>query len=534
MSPVDLLARAVANFPDNIAYQIPKTSSSDDGLEEWTPVTYKEMDDDVDRYAKYWSFVLGKDGIKKRDTVVLWMEGHAYYEVIHLYALIKAGYIPQCISSRLPDVNTVYKLASRSGAKALLYLPSVAIPEDCPIVTHEVHNLSPDDVTIISTDQTETVQTSLDDVIVIYHTSGSTGDLPKLVRMTERWAMTTAKNYAEASKMSEGSGTRIWVGSIAHAGQFLAANGAILKGNCIVQPTHFPYTASHFISMVRKCHVDVLPSWSPFLPPILREARENPEVLSALQGLDFILISGSTPSAGDMEWARQNGLKIMNLFGLTEIGPLAHTVLAEGGGQEAHLFRFIEGIGAKLVPVENSHGSQSGDVVLLEAVVSCDSPIFPGSEFGSPTDGHLYTGDLFEEIKPRRYVYRGRTDDWINMGNGSRCDTKFIEDHIHSTCADLVTECVVVGAGRICPAVFVERNPSYKDGDVMMKKEIVLRLKEFNARRYTNERIHDERLILVVEKGELPRTVIKGNVRRKAVEQTYTEVLDRMYVGISL
>lgn len=62
-----------------------------------------------------------------------------------------------------------------------------------------------------------------------------------------------------------------------------------------------------------------------------------------------------------------------------------------------------------------------------------------------------------------------------------------------------------------------------------LKKEVVRRTKEFHLRRYVHERITSTKHVVVVERGALPRTATKGNVRRQAVENQYKELLDGIY-----
>lgn len=316
-------------------------------------------------------------------------------------------------------------------------------------------------------------------------------------------------------------------GSIAHAGQFFASNASILKGDCTVQPVHLPYTPSSFISMVRKCSISSATVWTPLLSQILQAARHNREHLLTLQGLDLVMALGASLPPNDLKWGSENGLVIVNYFALTETGGLLYTVPEKVDDFAPHLFRPIEGTGVVLLPVEEN--ANTDGVKLLEIIVPSDSPIRPGDAFASPIDGHFHTGDFFEEIFPGRYEYRGRMDDWIKMSNATRCNTKAIKDHIRASCSDLISECVVVGSGRVCPAVLVERRPSFVDDDQSVKREIVSRSKEFNSRRYTNEQIPGEELIFVVRTGDLPRTATKGNVRRKAAEEQYQELLDRAF-----
>ena len=62
-----------------------------------------------------------------------------------------------------------------------------------------------------------------------------------------------------------------------------------------------------------------------------------------------------------------------------------------------------------------------------------------------------------------------------------------------------------------------------------LKKEIVRRTRQFHSRRFIHERITSTKYVVVVERGTLPRTATKGNVRRKAVEDQYKELLDGIY-----
>ena len=64
-----------------------------------------------------------------------------------------------------------------------------------------------------------------------------------------------------------------------------------------------------------------------------------------------------------------------------------------------------------------------------------------------------------------------------------------------------------------------------------LKEEIIGRMAEFNSRRYVHERIASTKHIIVVERGTLPRTATKGNIRRRAIEDQYKELLDSIYTA---
>lgn len=171
-------------------------------------------------------------------------------------------------------------------------------------------------------------------------------------------------------------------------------------------------------------------------------------------------------------------------------------------------------------------GHQNANGRLLELVILSDSKDCPDRSLRS-ADGHYHTGDLFLEVAPGRYVSRGRDDDWIKSENSLRCDTKAIEDNVRMTCADLIEDCIVVGNGRPTPALFIETKPGLNEEKV--KRDIIRRTRQFHSRRYLHERISSTNLVIVVPPNTLPRTATKGNIRRRAVEDSYKAELDRIY-----
>jgi long-subunit acyl-CoA synthetase (AMP-forming) len=161
-------------------------------------------------------------------------------------------------------------------------------------------------------------------------------------------------------------------------------------------------------------------------------------------------------------------------------------------------------------------------------VVLPDSPDCPDPKLRK-ADGNFHTGDMFQQVGEGKYLYRGRDDDWIKTLNALRCDTKSIEDNVRATCGPLISEVVVVGSHRPSPAMFVEPSPSCTLSDDKLKTEIIRKTRAFHARRYMHERITSTKMIVIVERGSLPRTTTKGNVRRKAVEEKYKNILDGIF-----
>lgn len=117
---------------------------------------------------------------------------------------------------------------------------------------------------------------------------------------------------------------------------------------------------------------------------------------------------------------------MQNLFGSTECG--ATLISIGGSGSDAFHLRSLEGASYQFAPVdsEESESGHHSTARLLEFVVLSQSGDCPDASLRHSTDGHFHTGDLFQEVTPGRYLFRGRNDDWIKSENSLRCDTKSV------------------------------------------------------------------------------------------------------------
>ena len=110
-----------------------------------------------------------------------------YIDVLHIYGITRAGYIPQLFSLRLPNPDIIYELLDKAGAKALVYDPSYAATvAQCPIPAHAAISITEDDVCDAPVPPIPMVD-SCEDTVMIFHTSGSTSGSPKLVPCNYTW-----------------------------------------------------------------------------------------------------------------------------------------------------------------------------------------------------------------------------------------------------------------------------------------------------------------------------------------------------------
>ncbi|KAF8637213.1 hypothetical protein AX16_010872 [Volvariella volvacea WC 439] len=527
-SHLTILDNAAVRFSTRPAFKVPQLDC-EGHVRNWVPITYRQFHEDVQTYAKYWARTLRANSIPQRSIIGLWLGGFSYSDVLQIYGLTRAGYIPQLFSLRLSNPDVVYELLSRSKAQALVVDPSYqSAVHGCPVphyVALDVSQVAADGEPLPSLPQTRP-----DDTALVFHTSGSTSGSPKLVPCSYRWISSVVLKSEQICRPRNPARQDVtaWMGSMCHIAQNFMLIGSLQYGSSTVLPSSAMFSSEELIDMVQKCGLNRLNQFASYLGNHIRTARQDPKLLRSLASLDDVLYSGLPLSHPEEEWAYKNGIRLRNLFGSTECGGM---LLSGGYERNPALLQPLAGTSYEFVPQLPGQASHQSTAQLYELVIRSDSLDCPDVSLRNPADGHFHTGDLFQEVVPGFYLSKGRDDDWIKSESSLRCDTKSIEDNIRLTCGPLVAECVVVGSGRPFPAIFIE--PASNDTDSgKLKRTIFQKTKAFHTRRYLHEKLVSPEMIVVVEKNSLPRTVTKGNVRRRAVEQQYEKLLDDLYARV--
>ena len=108
--------------------------------------------------------------------------------MLHIYGLARAGYVPQLFSLRLPNPDVIYELLRKANASALIYDPSFRnIITECPVPHHTAGSVSEIDVDGLELPPLSEAALKPEDIVMIFHTSGSTSGSPKLVPCSLRW-----------------------------------------------------------------------------------------------------------------------------------------------------------------------------------------------------------------------------------------------------------------------------------------------------------------------------------------------------------
>lgn len=113
--------------------------------------------------------------------------GYSYSDLVQIYGLSRAGYIPQLFSLRLPNPEVIYELLKSAGASALIYEPSFeSVLGSSPVPIHRALDISEMSSNSSASEPLAMPEVSQDDTAFYFHTSGSTSGIPKLVPVSYR------------------------------------------------------------------------------------------------------------------------------------------------------------------------------------------------------------------------------------------------------------------------------------------------------------------------------------------------------------
>jgi acyl-CoA synthetase (AMP-forming)/AMP-acid ligase II len=226
-TPLSVLRAAAAAQPS--APAIKQAPNTTDGLR-YTDVSYWQFEQDIDSTASYWMGNLSSAGVKEGSIIGVWyviqasfyratlvlttdrLKGISYEDLLHIWGIFRAGYIPQLISLRMTDPSVTHELLSKAGASALIHDPCLTSAlQQSKLSSFPTHstgsNSSPRGLKLgpVPNDH------SGDQLIMIYHTSGSTSGAPKLVPITSRWMDFLIQKISSVTKFIPSSKTMVKV-----------------------------------------------------------------------------------------------------------------------------------------------------------------------------------------------------------------------------------------------------------------------------------------------------------------------------------
>ncbi|KAL0567376.1 hypothetical protein V5O48_014614, partial [Marasmius crinis-equi] len=426
-TPLTNLKRAVDRWPSAIVFKIPITDSVDTIIG-YSAVTYKEFFDDVETSARYWYSKLSGDGVPAGSVVGLCLRGYSYTDVLHIYGLMKAGYVLQTFTVFPSAVEALDPMLKASGARVLIYdeghfgRATSWISTNTQLKLYRSVSAFPAQSSHIPL-PVQSDNHSENDIIIIFHTSGSTSG-PKHIPCTYKF-IDAIVTKAELTCVPVGPNVNVnsWVGSVCHVGSFGIILSMVYYGGCVIVQTARSPSASELKAMITLGGLTRATMFPTVLSKVIQNCVSDGELLELVRTLDPIIFSGAPMPSEELQWALENGFNLVNLYGCTECG-IPMLLSNRGEPKRLRPIQISKDDGTPLIhyrfdPVDEKDPGDGEQ--LKELVVLADSGDRPIESFLSD-DGNFHTGDVFEEVAPGEYFHRGRKDDFIMMAYGEKCD----------------------------------------------------------------------------------------------------------------
>ena len=130
------------------------------------------------------------------------LPGYTYTDVITIYAISRAGFIPQMFSVELSNTRIIFELLSKYDGRSIVHDPAMTallVKSQTTLPCHtavDYHSVT--DLDVADLELPELPVAEPEDIIFIYHSSGSVSGTPKVVPRTNKWMSTIEKKSGSA------------------------------------------------------------------------------------------------------------------------------------------------------------------------------------------------------------------------------------------------------------------------------------------------------------------------------------------------
>ncbi|PTB42567.1 hypothetical protein M441DRAFT_137694 [Trichoderma asperellum CBS 433.97] len=446
-----------------------------------------------------------KNGLAERPPVALLMESD-FGLIVHQFALVSMGIPPLVLSARLSP-EAIFHLLKSTEASSLIISQRIAQATKGAfgsVKLIDIHVGQPYssfyDVAEDKRVKREAVYPdNVDANILLLHSSGTTG-LPKPIALTHR-QLVFSVSHGDFDTEEEAQGIVISTLPLFHGFGLLAPGLSMSIGKTVCFPAsdRIP-DAQSIVDLVNTSGATGMMT-VPFLLEDMA-ALPNEVGLKTLAKLDFVGTGGSALSAAFGASAAAAGIRLLNLYGTTETGPLTKT-FAPKDGYNWKYFRLRKDMLFKVSELEPYNGERRFRLT-----------VFPfGAEKPFEIADQLIRSEAFPETD---FAAIGRDDDVVVLANGEKVNPLLLETAL--TESGLVKSAIAFGENQFEIGVIVEPTESITDNEKEdFKKKIWPIIIQAGERMDATARIYSPIAVIVLSSSVVVPRTDKGSIARKEV-----------------
>ncbi|KAM7189757.1 hypothetical protein V8F33_009896 [Rhypophila sp. PSN 637] len=375
------------------------------------------------------------------------------------------------------------------------------------------------------------------DIVVFFHTSGTSTGLPSAVPLTHHGAVKVLPRLHPRGQRGTFSTTPLYHGGLVDCFRSWTSGCPVW----FFPEGSMPMTANTILQSLDFAHQESSTSVGYFssVPHVLQMLAEEADGVAMLQSMDLVGVGGAALAGSVGDRLVQAGVKLLSRMGSAECGFLMSSDREFADDQEWQYLR----------PVEDSESlafESSRDDGLFELIVRPGWPLRVANP--NRDDGSYATADLFQPHPSiaNAWRYHSRADAQIALANGKKFDPSPLENAILSgASADVkfLRDVLVIGAGRDSAAalLFVSQEACHGVPEKDIVEIVWPSVERVNRINQSHARLAKPMLVIVrVEdnNAKLPKSS-KGSILRRQAEERYQDTIEAIYlrqdgVGFSL
>lgn len=530
----DFLDHQAKSFPRELAVAFPVPGNKDD--DDWTfdLLSFQDLVNESKLIAEEFKRIVVPPRTKSWECVALLCPSSLDFLLAWL-GLMRAGFsvllvAPQCSAATIAHLCKSCDASILFHDKSFKDLATKAVSEaNSNLVAIELPWQAQNPLTPIASQS----QVSLDiprqgirnslAPAYIFHTSGTSGGLPKTIIQSHRAAV-KVQPVLDGRQSATFSTTPLYHGGIADCLRAWAS-GALIW---LFPAADIPITArniqSSLTAAAKASSEFSAPQVKYFsgVPYVLQMLAEDLGGLSTLQSMELVGVGGAalSPVLGDR--LVDMGVNLVSRFGSAECGFLLSSHRDYSMDKDWQYLR--------VSPQNDSlyFEKQDDDSGLFELVVKKG---WPHIAKPNRNDGSFATSDLFEphpEVEGA-WKYHSRSDSQITLSTGKKFDPAPLEDLIAAS-SPIIREAFIFGSNRLKPGVLVFSSHQASNMSSSAIEEASWKvIKAINAKGPSHTRIDRASLLVMPGCPSPMERSSKGTLLRASLEKRFARYIDWVY-----